>query len=320
MSAGKKILWMLIGVVVTLVLVCGLCAPLALFGSALQSVSATPQQISEPAVALVRLEGVIISGEPPANPFLDASAAAYSGYIVKQLKWAEENEAIKAVVLRIDSPGGSVVASNEIHQQMAAMSKPVVVSMGELAASGGYYVAAPADVIFANPDTLTGSIGVIAQFLDLSNLLAEYGVTATTIKSGKFKDSGSAFRPMTEEEKAAWQKIIDEAYEGFVKVVAEGRHLAVEKVRALADGRMYTGRQAKELQLVDELGNLPDAIRKAGEMGGITGEPKVIEYREPFDLFRQLLRMAQPSDPLARIINALGRVQKPILQYLYVAP
>ncbi|MGQ9500494.1 MAG: signal peptide peptidase SppA [Anaerolineae bacterium] len=320
MSAGKKILWMLIGVVVTLVLVCGLCAPLALLGSALQSVSVPSSQVSGPAVALVRLEGVIMSGDPPTNPFLDASAAAYSGYIVKQLKWAEENEAVKAVVLRIDSPGGSVVASNEIHQQVAAMNKPVVVSMGELAASGGYYVAAPADVIFANPDTLTGSIGVIAQFLDLSSLLADYGITATTIKSGKFKDSGSAFRPMTEEEKAAWQTIIDEAYEGFVKVVAEGRQLTVAEVKALADGRVYTGRQAKELQLVDELGNLPDAIRKAGELGGITGEPEVIEYREPFDFFRQLLSMVQPSDPLARIINALGRAQKPILQYLYVAP
>ncbi|PWH16651.1 MAG: signal peptide peptidase SppA [Ardenticatenia bacterium] len=320
MSAGKKILWMLIGVVLTLVLLCGLCVPLALFGSAFQSVSAPSPQVSGPGVALVRLEGVIISGDPPANPFVDASAAAYSGYIVKQLKWAEQNEAVKAVVLRIDSPGGSVVASNEIHQQVAAMNKPVVVSMGELAASGGYYVAAPADVIFANPDTLTGSIGVIAQFLDLSNLLAEYGVTATTIKSGKFKDSGSAFRSMTEEEKAAWQSIVDEAYEGFVKVVAEGRHLTIARVKALADGRVYTGRQAKELQLVDELGNLPDAIRKAGELGGITGEPEVIEYREPFDFFRQLLRMVQPSDPLTRLINALGHAQKPILQYLYVAP
>lgn len=320
MSAGKKILWMLIGVVVTLVLVCGLCAPLFLLGSALQGVSAPSQRVQGPAVALVRLEGVIMSGDPPASPFLDASAAAYSGYIVKQLKWAEENEAVKAVVLRIDSPGGSVVASNEIHQQMAAMSKPVVVSMGELAASGGYYVAAPADVIFANPDTLTGSIGVIAQFLDLSSLLADYGITATTIKSGKFKDSGSAFRPMTEEEKAAWQDIVDEAYEGFVQVVAEGRNLTVAEVKALADGRVYTGRQAKELRLVDELGNLPDAIRKAGELGGITGEPEVIEYHEPFDFFRQLLRMFQPSDPLTRIISALGRAQKPILQYLYVAP
>jgi protease-4 len=320
MSAGKKILWMLIGVALTLVLICGLCAPLVLLGSAFQSVSAPSPTVSGPAVALVRLEGVIISGEPPANPFMDASTAAYSGYIVKQLKWAEQEETVKAVVLRIDSPGGSVVASHEIHQQVAAMSKPVVVSMGELAASGGYYVAAPADVIFANPDTLTGSIGVIAQFLDLSDFLADYGITATTIKSGKFKDSGSAFRPMTEEEKATWQTIIDEAYEGFIKVVAEGRRLSVAEVKALADGRVYTGRQAKELKLVDELGNLPDAIRKAGELGGIPGEPEVIEYREPFDLLRQLLRAMPSSDPLTRIVSALRRAQSPILQYLYLAP
>ncbi len=320
MNAGKKILWMLIGVLVTLVLLCGICAPVALLGSVLQGLQATPQQISGPAVALVRLQGLIISGDPPVTPFLDSSEAAYSGYIVRQLKWAEENEAVKAVVLRIDSPGGSVVASHEIHQQIVAMNKPVVVSMGELAASGGYYVAAPADVIFANPDTLTGSIGVIAQFLDLSNLLADYGIVATTIKSGKFKDSGSAFRPMSDEEKAAWQIIIDEAFEGFVKVVADGRHLTIAEVKALADGRVYTGRQAKELRLVDELGNLPDALRKAGELGGITGEPKIIEYREPFNLFRQMLGMMRPSDPWTRILNALGRAQNPILQYLYIAP
>ncbi len=320
MTAGKKILWMFIGVVLTLVLACGACAPLLLLASAFQGAQLSSSVPAGPGVAIVRVEGVIMSGDPVVSPFGTQTAAAYSGKIVKHLKSAEEDANVKAVVLRVDSPGGSVVASAEIHQQMIAMTKPVVVSMGELAASGGYYVSAPADYIFANPDTLTGSIGVIAQFLDLSQLLADYGVSATTLKSGEFKDEGSMFRPMTDEEKAVWQTIIDEAYEGFVSVVSDGRELSSEEVKKIADGRVYTGRQAMDLKLVDELGNLPDALSKAGEMGGITGEPEIIEYREPFDFFSSLFNMVKPSDPLASLLALLDRGHGPTLQYLYVAP
>ena len=320
MTAGKKLLWMFIGVVLTLVLICGACAPLALLASTLQGAQMSSQLPSGPAVAIVRVEGVIVSGDPPISPFGTQSAAAHSGQIVRHLKWAEGNSNVKAVVLHVDSPGGSVVASSEIHQQMAAMTKPVVVSMGELAASGGYYVSAPARMIFANPDTLTGSIGVIAQFLDLSQLLAEYGVAATTIKSGAFKDEGSMFRPMNDAEKAVWQAIIDEAYEGFVNVVSDGRGLSPEEVKKIADGRVYTGRQAKELKLVDELGNLPEAVRKAGEMGGIAGEPQTVEYKEPLDIFQNLFKLQGPSEPLAALLELLDRGHGAALQYLYVAP
>jgi len=203
---------------------------------------------------------------------------------------------------------------------VAAMTKPVVVSMGEMAASGGYYISAPADEIFANPDTLTGSIGVISQFINVGELLKEYGVEVTTIKSGEFKDEGSPFRPMTEEEIANWQAIIDEAYDGFVQVVADGRGLSVEQVKGLADGRVFTGRQALELGLVDRLGNLPDATRRAAELGGIEGEPRIIEYQPPLGLFQTLFELARPSDPLSGVLELLDRSHEPALQYLYVGP
>jgi len=205
-------------------------------------------------VAIVRVEGVILSGDPPVDPF-STPAGAYSGGVVDHLKQAEEDPDVKAIVLRVDSPGGSVVGSDEIYQQLLVMTKPVVVSMGELAASGGYYVSAPADEIFANPGTLTGSIGVISQFVQIADLLDEYGVEVTTIKSGEFKDFGSLYRSMSEKEKAAWQAIIDETYAEFVRIVADGRELPVDEVRELADGRIYSGRQALELELVDQLGN-----------------------------------------------------------------
>jgi len=243
MTGKQKLLWMVIGGGVALALVAASCAAVFVVTASLGATA--PSTISTgPAVAIVRVEGIITSGDPPRDPFGRASAGAYSNLIVDHLKKAEADPSVKAVVLRVDSPGGSVVASQEIHQQMLAMTKPVVVSMGELAASGGYYVSAPADEIFANPATLTGSIGVISQFVNVSELLKKYGVETTTIKSGAFKDEGSMFRPMTDEEIAVWQAIIDEAYQGFVQVVADGRRLPVEQVKSLADGRVYTGQQA----------------------------------------------------------------------------
>jgi protease-4 len=213
-----------------------------------------------------------------------------------------------------------VVASDEIYQKMLEVEKPIVASMGELAASGGYYISAPADVIMANPATLTGSIGVIAQMTNVEELMEKVGVDVIVIKSGIYKDEGSPFREMTEEEKAIWQAIIDEAYDQFVAIVAEGRDLSEEKVREVADGRVYTGKQAMELGLVDELGNLPEAIDRAAEMGGIEGEPRLVEYHRPPTLletfFGSLASFVQPFD-LARLLDLEGR---PSLQYLYVEP
>lgn len=315
MTGKQKLLWMAIGGGLVLVLVFTSCGGLF----ALAALLGGGDLAAGPAVAVVQVEGVILSGEPPVDPF-GTTSGAYSGLIVDHLKQAEADPSVKAVVLRVDSPGGGVVGSDEIHQQMLAMTKPVVVSMGDLAASGGYYVAAPADEIFANPNTLTGSIGVISQFIHFGQLLEEYGVDVTTIKSGKFKDEGSPFRAMSEEEIAIWQSIINDAYEDFVQIVVDGREMPLSEVKELADGRVYTGEQALELGLVDQLGNLPDAIQRAAELGGIEGEPRILKYEPPFNLFQGLLGLARPADPLAEVMAMLDREQGPALQYLYVGP
>lgn len=315
MTAKQRLLWMAIGGGLVTVLVCVSCAGIF----AVTATLGGRDLATGPAVAIVRVEGVIISGNPPIDPFATPSGA-YSNVVVDHLRQAEADPEVKAVVLRVDSPGGSVVASNEIHQQMLAMSKPVIVSMGELAASGGYYVSAPAEEIFANPGTLTGSIGVISQFIHISELLEEYGVKVTTIKSGEYKDQGSLFRSMTEEEIATWQAIIDEVYEDFVQIVADGRGLAVDQVKPLADGRVYTGQQALELGLVDQLGNLPEAIQRAAELGGIEGQPRIVEYELPFYLFQGLFGLARPADPLAEVLALIDRGHGPTPQYLYVGP
>ncbi len=315
MTARQRLLWLAIGGGVVLALVCTSCAGLFMVAATLSGSDLTVG----PAVAIVRVEGIIVSGSPPSDPFA-APIGAYSSVVADHLRRAEEDPHVKAVVLRVDSPGGSVVGSAEIHQQMLAMTKPVVVSMGELAASGGYYVSAPADEIFANPATLTGSVGVISQFIHISELLKEYGVEVTTVKSGEFKDEGSLFRPMTTEEIATWQAIIDEAYERFVEVVAEGRGMAIDDVKALADGRVYTGKQALGLGLVDQLDNLPATIQRAAELGGIKGEPRIVEYQPPLGLLQGLLGQARPADPVAKVMTLLDRGHGPALQYLYVGP
>jgi protease-4 len=308
----RKQLWIVLGVVI--VLVVGACAGIVVL---VALASGGGMGLGE-AVAIVRVEGAILSGSPPVSPLGDGGA--YSDQIVEHLEQAQEDASVKAIVLRVNSPGGSVVASDEIYQKMLEVEKPIVVSMGELAASGGYYVSAPADVIMANPATLTGSIGVITQVPNLEELMEKIGVEVVVIKSGIHKDEGSPFREMTEEEEAIWQAIIDEAYGQFVAIVAEGRDLPEEKVREIADGRIYTGKQAMELGLVDELGNLPEAIDRAAELGGIEGEPRLVEYHRPPTLFEtffgSLVSPFQPFD-MARLLDLEGR---PSLQYLYLEP
>jgi protease-4 len=198
--------------------------------------------------------------------------------VIEQLDDFHENGSVKAIVLRVDSPGGGVGPSQEIHDAVKRIDtdKPVVVSMGSVAASGGYYIAAPARVIFANPGTLTGSIGVIMEFTNFQELLEKIGLHSQVVKSGKHKDIGSPVRPMTEEDRALLQALIDDVHSQFVDSVAAGRKLDTQKVRTLADGRIFTGRQAKELGLVDELGGLDAAVRRAGELAGIDGKPDVI--------------------------------------------
>ncbi len=185
---------------------------------------------------------------------------------------------VKAVVIRIESPGGGVSPSQELYQEIrrTVREKPVVVSMGSVAASGGYYIASAAQKIYANPGTITGSIGVILQFTNFEEFLEKIGFRLEVVKSGAYKDLGNPAREMTADEKAYLQAMIDNVHQQFVRDVARGRSMDVESVREVADGRIFTGEQAKELGLVDELGNLKDAIDAAAKMAAIEGEPKIV--------------------------------------------
>lgn len=224
-------------------------------------------------IALIRIEGVI----------------ADSKEVVEELHRYRDDEGIKAILLRIDSPGGAVVPSQEIYDEVKkireAGKKKVVTSMGTVAASGGYYIAAALDRIIANPGTLTGSIGVIMELVNVEGLLQKIGVEGVVIKSGENKDVGSPFRKMTDKEHALLQHVMDDVHAQFIEAVAEGRSLKVETVRAFADGRIFSGRQAKEIGLVDELGTLQDAIKRTGQLAGIQGEPQTVEAQKRSPLF-----------------------------------
>jgi protease-4 len=205
-----------------------------------------------------------------------------SNEVIRQLKKYAKDSSIPALVLDIDSPGGGVVPSQEIYEEVLKFKedgKKVVASLRGLGASGGYYVACAADTIVANPGTLTGSIGVIFEFPVVQELFKKIGLRFEVVKRGELKEVGTWNRPMTKEERDLLQSVIDDTYDQFVKAVVEGRGLDQEKVLELADGRVFTGRQAKDLGLIDELGDLEDAIKIAGKMGGIEGVPKTIREK-----------------------------------------
>jgi protease-4 len=231
---------------------------------------------SEDRIAVIRIEGVIIDSQTT----------------IGELKRFSETSSVKAIVLRIDSPGGGVVPSQEIYdavrQVRSKTGKTVIASMGNVAASGGYYIAAATDRIMANPGTLTGSIGVIMETANVEGLLQKIGVEGVVIKSGKFKDVGSPLRKMSEEERGLMQAVMDDVHKQFIEAVAEGRSMELTEAQALADGRIFTGRQAKAVKLVDDLGNLDDAIQLAADTAGIEGEPKIVEPRRRFSV-RDLL-------------------------------
>jgi protease-4 len=211
--------------------------------------------------------------------------------ILKQLDRFKQDRNIKAVVLRVNSPGGAVGPAQEIMREVIKLrqTKKVVASLGTLAASGGYYVACAADLIMANPGTTTGSIGVIMQFANVEQLTKKLGVDLFALKAGRYKDVGSPFRPMTPEDKAYVQHLIDNVYQQFLRDVAKNRKIPLAKMKELAEGRIYTGEEAKQAGLVDELGNLPDAIDKAGLLGGIKGKAEAVyPEKEGFSLLRFL--------------------------------
>jgi protease-4 len=228
-------------------------------------------------VAVIRIEGVILD----------------SRETIEELRHYRDNPSVKAIVLRIDSPGGAVVPSQEIFAEVrktrAEGKIKLVTSMGNVAASGGYYIAAGTDRIVANPGTLTGSIGVIMELANVKGLLEKVGVQSVVIKSGRHKDMASPFRAMTPEDRALLQTVLDDVHAQFIEAVATGRSLQVEQVKTLADGRIFTGKQAQTVNLVDELGDLHDAIQLAARLVGISGEPRVIETHKRFS-WRDLLQ------------------------------
>ena len=201
-----------------------------------------------------------------------------SGPVIEKLDKIKNNADVKAVVLRIDSPGGSVAPSQEIYEELLKLreKKTIVASFGSVAASGGYYIASAAHKIFANPGSITGSIGVIIEFANIEELIGKIGLKTVVIKSGKYKDILSPTRELKSAERGLIQGVIDSIHSQFIDAVALGRDIEREKVSAIADGRIFSGEQAKEHGLVDELGNLQDAIKSAAEISGIQGDPKVI--------------------------------------------
>jgi len=217
---------------------------------------------------------------------------ADSREIVEQLNEFAEDSGILAVVLRIDSPGGGVAPSQEIYQAVRQLRnrKKVVVSMGAVAASGGYLIATAADKIMANPGTITGSISAVMHFANVEELLKKVGVRSSVVKSGKFKDIGSPTREMTREERELIQGIVDDIFDQLVTTISENRKIPLEKVVTLADGRIFSGRQALDLDLVDELGGLQDAVLLAGRLSNIEGKPAVVHaLKKRTGLWRYLL-------------------------------
>jgi protease-4 len=220
------------------------------------------QFVEKPGIGLVEVKGMILD----------------SRETVRQLRHFLKKDDIKAVVLRVDSPGGVVAPSQEIYEEVKrfAAQKKIVVSMGSLAASGGYYISAPATLIYANPGTITASIGVLIKLSNIETLMDKIGIKSTVIKTGKFKDAGSPVRELTAEDRAMFQSVIDSTHTQFIRAVASGRKMSEEEVRRIADGRVLSGEQALALKLVDRLGTLQDAIEEAGKLAGIKGEPEVI--------------------------------------------
>lgn len=243
-------------------------------------------------VGLIHISGVITAEQSEMNPFMPTGGTS-SETVVQQIDEAIKDDNIKAVVMRVNSPGGSAAASQEIFtaiQRYRQSGKKIIVSMGDVAASGGYFVAAPADIIYANPATLTGSIGVIMQLLNYEGLFDLIGLDEVTLKAGKYKDIGSPNRPMTPEEKKILQNILDEVHEQFKEAVMEGRGMTKNDVDKIATGEIWSGRQAKDLGLVDELGGLKDALDRAATEGGLNVDDYVVSPLGEGSIFDELLR------------------------------
>lgn len=316
--------WILLSVAVGFLLPvcsCGILFSTGLISAGIMGASASGPGIASTgfgdAVAVVRVEGTILSGDSK-----DSSANAVSGTVIAELESAAADPSVKAIVLRVDSPGGSVTGSAQIWEVINALEKPVVVSMASTAASGGYYVSAPADYIVARPDTLTGSLGVIMTLYDATELMDKVGLQVVDITSGENKAIGSMFAEMTPDQRDILETLTDESYAEFVRVIADGRDMSEDDVRILADGRVYSGRQALDNGLVDALGNFDDAIAKAAELGSIEGEPRLVEY-ERLPTFTEMLvgfSTQIGKTDAERALELFSEFASPSLEYRYVGP
>lgn len=286
----------------------------------------------EDGVAIVRVYGGIQMREEK----MTFGKAGGSDGIVEQLKKYRKDKHVKAMVLRVNSPGGTIAASQEIHNQVRELVRvkkiPVVVSMGDVAASGGYYISAPASFIYANPGTITGSIGVITQIMNYEEVLKKIGISFPTFKSGEFKDLGAGHRPLTKGEEEIFNGIVMGAYQQFVEAVWAGRQFnpdqedkakptgrksvlkSLDEVKKIADGRVYLGDHAKRLGLVDEVGDLDDAIAKAGELAGLGKTPKVIKGSSAG--FDELMEMFSTESASKQVLQIFERSHSPVL-YLW---
>jgi protease-4 len=241
-----------------------------------------------------------------------------SQHIVKQLVDFKKDDRIKAIILRVNSPGGGVAPSQEIYREVrkTITTKRVIASIGSLAASGGYYVASAADKIVASPGTITGSIGVIMEFVQLEDLLKKLGIGMEVLKSGEFKDIGSPHRPMSEREKELIRNLLLEIQRQFVEAVAQGRNIPVESVQEIADGRILSGAQSKELGLVDQLGNFEDAVELAKKMAGIKGEVALVYPKKTgVNLWDLILH-----DASLALYKALRNILIPRIEYRWDGP
>ncbi|OYD17207.1 signal peptide peptidase SppA [candidate division WOR-3 bacterium JGI_Cruoil_03_51_56] len=249
------------------------------------------------ALGYLEIEGTITNSHP----------------FIRQLKKLEKNPLVKGIIIRVNSPGGAVTPAHEIYTEIRRVrdsSLPVVVSMGTIAASGGYYVACPADVIVANPGTLTGSIGVIMEFPIVKSLMDKIGLGVEVVKSDTHKDIGSPFRKMTRQDRRILQNVVTDVYNQFIDIVSTERNIPRDKVRALADGRIFTGRQALKEGLVDTLGTFEDAKQIAANLAGIKGEPHLIKPHRPFR-FRIIQLFETAAEEL------LGWPRFPRLSYIW---
>ncbi|WP_042345320.1 signal peptide peptidase SppA [Bacillus massiliigorillae] len=273
-------------------------------------------------IAVLDVDGVISDSSDASSLF--GTVGYNHRSFMNKLEMVKEDDSVAGVVIRVNSPGGGVVESAEIYDKIQELKnetkKPVYVSMGATAASGGYYISAPADKIYANPETLTGSLGVIMQGYNYEKLAEKVGIETVTIKSGPYKDIMSGNREMTAEERKILQNMIDSSYSEFVRIIAEGRGMTEAQVRKIADGRIYNGRQAKEIGLVDEFGYLEDvtdAMKKAikNEDASVVRYTDNIGFGSLFSMTTQKL-LGEKLD-LSSIMKVVSQPNSPRLMYLY---